>query len=79
MPTLLPEKIRTEARRARRVPAMSSTDWLGLWSVSLGLAAVLLASLVYFGGRDSIGASFVLFGTAAIVALVIRAGANPNA
>jgi hypothetical protein len=58
---------------------LSSIDWLGPWSVSLGLAAVLLASLVYFGAQDSIGASFVLFGTAAIVALVMRAGANPSA
>ena len=57
----------------------SSTEWVGLWSLSLGIAAVLMAAIVYFAGRDSVGASFTLFGTAALVALMMRASANPDA
>ena len=79
MPTLLPEKIRSQNRRVKHLPVAESTEWAGLWSVSLGFAALLIASIVYFCGRDSVGASFVLIGTAAMVALVMRAGANPNA
>lgn len=79
MPTLQPQKIRADNRRARRLPATESTEWVGLWSLSLGIAAVLMAAIVYFAGRDSVGASFTLFGTAALVALMMRASANPNA
>ena len=78
MPRLQPQKIRSDNRRADRVPATELTEWVGLWSLSLGLAALLIASIVYFGGRDSVGASFVLVGTAVMVALVMRAGANPK-
>ncbi len=79
MPILQPQKVRADNRRAKRLPAIGSTEWVGLWSLSLGFAALMVASIVYFAGRDSIGASFILFGTAAIVALVMRASANPNA
>jgi len=79
VPTLQPQKVRTDHRRVKRLPAAESTEWVGLWSLSLGLAAVAVATIVYFAGRDSVGASFILFGTAAMVALVMRASANPNA
>ena len=79
MPTLQRQEIHSKNRRAKRLPAAESTQWVGLWSLSLGLAALLVASIVYFAGRDSIGASFILFGTAAMVTLVMRASANPNA
>ena len=79
MPTLLPEKIRSQNRRVGHLPAAELSEWVGLWSVSLGFAALLIAAIVYFCGRDSIGASFVLIGTAAMVALVMRAGADPKA
>ena len=78
MPTLQPQEIHSKNRRAKRLPAAASTEWVGLWSLSLGLAALLVASIVYFAGRDSIGASFILFGTAAMVALVMRASALPQ-
>jgi hypothetical protein len=78
VPTLQPQKVRTDNRRAKRLPAAESTEWVGLWSLSLGFAALLVASVVYFAGRDSIGASFILFGTAAMVALVMRASALPQ-
>ena len=78
MPRLQPQKIKSNNRGADRMPATDSAEWVGLWSLSLGLAALLIASIVYFGGRDSVGASFVLVGTAVMVALVMRAGANPK-
>ncbi len=79
MPILQPQKVRADNRRTKRVPAVEATEWVGLWSVPLGIAAVLVAAIVYFAGRDSVGASFILFGTAAMVALVMRASANPSA
>ncbi len=78
MPNLQPQKIRENGRRAKRLPEPKSSDWVGLWSVSLGLAALPVASIVYFAGRNNIGASFILCGTAAMIALIMRAGANPN-
>jgi hypothetical protein len=78
VPILQPQKIQADNRRAKRLPAAESTEWVGLWSVSLGFAALMVASIVYFAGRDSVGASFILFGTAAMVALVMRAGTGPN-
>ena len=79
MPRLQPQKIRSDNRRADRVPATEFSEWVGLWSLSLGLAALLIASIVYFAGCDSVGASFVLVGTAVMVALVMRAGTDPKA
>ncbi len=79
MPTLQPQKVRADNRRAKHLPAAEPSEWVGLWSLSLGLAAVLVACIVYFAGRDSIGAAVVLLGTAGIVALVMRASANPDA
>jgi hypothetical protein len=79
VPTLLPQKIRSEKRRIKHVPAAESTEWAGLWSVSLALAALLIASIVYFAGHDKVGAAFVLIGTAIMIALVMRAGTDPNA
>jgi hypothetical protein len=79
VPALQPQEIHSKNRRAKRRPAAESTEWVGLWSVSLGLAAVLVAAIAYFAGRDSVGTSLILFGTAAMVALVMRASANPSA
>lgn len=79
MPTLQPQKVRADNRRAKRLPAAEPPEWVGLWSLSLGVVAVLVACVVYFAGRDSIGASVVLFGTAGMVALVMRASTDPNA
>ena len=78
MPILQPQKTRENSRRAKRLPAAKSSEWVGLWSVSLGVAALPVASIVYFAGCNSIGASFILCGTAAMIALIMRAGANPN-
>jgi hypothetical protein len=78
VPTLQPQKVRTDLRRAKRLPVAETTEWAGLWSLSLGLVAVLMAAIVYFAGRDAVGASFILFGTAIFVALMMRASAPPQ-
>jgi hypothetical protein len=79
VPTLQPQKVRADNnRRAKRLPAAESTEWVGLWSLSLGLVAMLMAAIVYFAGRDAVGASFILFGTAIFVALMLRASAPPQ-
>ena len=76
VPILQPQKIRTNNRQAKRLPATESTEWAGIWSLSLGLAAVAIASVVYFARRDGVGASFIFLGTAAIIALLMRATAQ---
>ena len=78
MAILQPQKVRTEHRRARRLPATESTEWVGLWSLSLGFAAVVFAAIVFFAGHDGVGASFILLGTAAMIALVMHASAPPQ-
>jgi hypothetical protein len=79
MPILQPQKIRADNRRVERMTATESTEWVGLWSVSLGFVALIVASIVYFAGRDGIGASFILLASVAMIALLMRASANPNA
>ena len=72
MPPLQPQKVRTDHRQTNRLPVAESTEWVGLWSLSLGFAAVVFAAIVYFAGGDSVGAAFVLLGTAGLVALMMR-------
>lgn len=79
MPILQPQKIRDNRRRPNRLPVAESTEWLGLWSLSLAVAALPVAAIVFVAGHDRIAASFVLIGTAAMIALIMRAGTNPNA
>jgi hypothetical protein len=73
MPTSLPGKTRASPRvlATKRPP-----DWLGLWAVSMGVAAVVMASLAYFTLGDSTGAAFVLLSTMMLIVLVMRASAG---
>jgi len=81
MPNKLPLKLRAkaiEAREGRRVAARAreqerTVDWLGLWAISLGLAAIGMACIAYFTVGDKVGASFILAGTAALIALLLSA------
>ncbi len=70
---LQPQKISTGHRRAKHLPADEPSKWVGLWSLSLGVAAIVVASLVYFAGGDGVGASLILFGAAGFIALIMRA------
>jgi ABC-type Mn2+/Zn2+ transport system permease subunit len=68
MPTPLP--LKTLAKTSR---TSHTLDALELWAIILGLAAVALASFVYFATRDATGAAFVLLATAGIAFVVLRA------
>jgi drug/metabolite transporter (DMT)-like permease len=76
MPISLPPKqtamgrAKTGARKRETFPAI---DWLGLWAISLGLCAVVLAGIADVMGDDNIGAAFILIGAAAIIALIVCA------
>jgi hypothetical protein len=63
--------------RARKGDTIATIDWLGLWGLSLGFCAIVLAGIADFVGHDNIGAAFILIGTAGIIALILRAGTEP--
>jgi drug/metabolite transporter (DMT)-like permease len=73
MPILLPPKQTAKAVRARKRETVPAIDWLGLWAISLGLCAVVLAGIADVMGDDNIGAAFILIGAAAIIALIVCA------
>jgi len=80
MPNKLPIKARAKAIHARK-PARTREqsrpiDWLGLWAISLGVAASVLAWIAYFTIGDKIGAAFILAGTAALIGLMLGASAR---
>ena len=74
MPIHLPPKARAKAAPARRQAAIDSIDWLGLWALSLGFCAIILAGIANFIIGDNVGASSILAGAAAIIAVVVRFG-----
>jgi energy-converting hydrogenase Eha subunit G len=78
MPIHLPRKARVKAVPARRQAAVDSIDWLGLWALSGAFCAIVLAGVAYFMNTDNIGASCILAGAAAIIAIVARFGADDN-
>jgi hypothetical protein len=78
MPIHLPPKARVKAVPARRQAAVDKIDWLGLWALSIAFCALVLASVAYFMIRDNTGASCILAGAAAIIAIVVRFGADDN-
>jgi hypothetical protein len=74
MPIPLRPKSRAKAEDARGENAIESIDWLGVWALSLGFCAVNLAGVAYFINRDNIGATFILAGAAALMAVIVRFG-----
>ncbi|HET9715136.1 MAG TPA: hypothetical protein VFP60_03025 [Pseudolabrys sp.] len=67
----LPRKTRADILRHTR-EAAEAADWLGIWALSLGFCAINLAAIAYFAAKDSVGASFILVGAAAIIAVILR-------
>jgi len=57
-------------------PERRSTDWPGIWALSLGVIALSLAALVYFADRDPLAVAFVLIAFAAILGVVLRESAH---
>jgi hypothetical protein len=78
MPIQLRPKARAETVRPRKREEISAVDWLGLWGLSVGFCAVVLASVAGFVGHDNVGASCILIGAASIMTLVVYAGAGPG-
>ena len=74
MPNKLPLKPRAKAVRAN--DSVQSIDWLALWAISLGVCAVILAATALFVAVDKIGAVFILVGTAALIAIILKASAH---
>ena len=60
MPIPPPRKARAQA--ARKHKTIATIDWLGLWALSLGFCAIVLAGIADFMGEDKIGAAFILVG-----------------
>ena len=69
MPTFLPERL-PKPKREHAAPNARAIDWLSVWALSIGLAAVLVAAVVYVAGKDNVSASLVLFGAAALVTML---------
>ena len=76
MPIQLRPKARAQTAHPRKRDTIATIDWLGLWGLSLGFCAVVLAGIADFVGHDNIGAAFILVGTAGIIALIVTAGGD---
>jgi hypothetical protein len=74
MPIQLRPKARAQAVRPNKRDVFATIDWLGLWGLSLGVCAIVLAGIADFVGHDNIGAAFILVGTAGIIAVIVCAG-----
>jgi hypothetical protein len=72
MPVHLPPKARAKAMPVRE----AASHWDGLWALSLGFCAIALSAVAYFMSADNIGASSVLVGVAAIIAVIVHLGAE---
>lgn len=72
MPVPLPQRPRSKA-----VPAEKSIDWLTLWALSMGLASLCIGAIAFFSAGDGAGASLVLAGGAALIALALF-GSQPS-
>jgi hypothetical protein len=68
----------SQTHRPRAKDAVETIDWLGLWSLSIALSALVMAGVVYFNENDTVGASVILAGAAGIVALVLLFSEAPN-
>jgi hypothetical protein len=78
MPIPRPPKARAKAVQQRRRETVTAIDWLGLWALSFGFCAIVLAGIADFIGGDKIGAACILIGAAGIIAVVFHAGAEAD-
>ena len=68
MPIRLPER----KARVKAVENNDPIDWVAVWAVSVGVCAVILAAIIYSACGDKFGASFVMLGAAALIAVFVR-------
>jgi hypothetical protein len=66
MPTRLPPKARAQKRKE-----IEAANWLGLWALSLGFCAIILAGTASLVGGDHVGAALILVGAAAIMGMIV--------
>jgi hypothetical protein len=66
MPTKLPIKARAQERESSE-----AKNWLGLWAVSLGFCAIILAGTASLAAGDHVGAALILLGAATIIGLIV--------
>jgi len=64
--------------RNRGYAESAPADWIGLWALSVGVAASLIAGIIYFGAGDQTGAAWVLFGAAAVIAVALYCVPQPT-
>jgi len=74
MPNKLPLKPRAKTIRAN--DSIEPVDWLALWAISLGVCAIVLAATALYVAFDHIGATFILIGTASLIAIILKASAH---
>jgi hypothetical protein len=74
MPIPLPNN-----QKSRGSARQSGPDWIALWALSVGAAAVLVAGLINFAVDDQTGAAWVLFGAAAAIGVVMFSAVLPQA
>ena len=68
----------THRRDARVSSSIETFDWLALWALSIGFSAIMMAAMAFFSADDAIGASGILLGAAAIMAIVLGVSAAPE-
>ncbi len=72
MPTLLPVRT-TDKPKAKRNEAPRGAEGIEIWAICVGLAAITLASFIYFSGDDRVGAALILLLAALVVLAMLRA------
>ena len=60
-----------------KADVIGQIDWLALFVLSLAVSALFMASLVYFGEDDVVGAAAILAGTAGINAVALFVTKSP--
>jgi Flp pilus assembly protein TadB len=73
MPTKLPSKARAQERESNE-----AKNWLGLWALSLGFCAIILAGTASLAAGDHIGAALILLGAASIMGLIVAGTTEPE-
>jgi len=75
MPTLLPVRS-TAKREIKRQEPPQRAEGIDIWAICVGLAAIVLASFIYFSGGDRVGAAMILVLAAVVVLAMLRANAD---
>lgn len=57
---------------------LDTIDWLALWTLSIGVSALVLAATAFFCADDPTGAAMIMFGAAAIIAVALGVTSAPQ-